>query len=285
MIRGTSILQMKKTVVLLVCFFLLCGFLFGQAAGFRITVQENGGNLTIIGSQGSVKELVIPETINDMPVTVIGEGAFTGKGLTMVSIPDTVVEIGEGAFSNNALTTLVIGNSVETIGQSAFANNRISNLTIGESVSSIGMGAFRKNRLETVNIPDSVTSIGPYAFFYNRLTDITIPDNVTTIGEGAFSTNRIYNVSIGQSVNEIGDGAFFDNRITTITIPGGITSLGDRVFEGRLTQRGSAPPIDYLNERGELLLTTANNFDAYFSSTGRRAGRYAFSRDGWAFEE
>jgi len=37
--------------------------------------------------------------------------------------------------------------------------------------------------------------------------------------------------------------------------------------------------------RGEVLYTTANNFDTFFAATGRRAGTYTFSREGWAFQE
>jgi hypothetical protein len=86
-------------------------------------------------------------------------------------------------------------------------------------------------------------------------------------------------------VEEIGDGAFYNNQLTSITIPGNVSALGKRVFESRLTKRGSVPPIDYMDENGEVLYTTANNFDAYFASTGRKAGKYSFSRDGWIYEE
>ena len=276
--------EMRKKIIFLTMFFLLCASMFAQA-GLRIILQESAGNLIIVGSHGNVRELVIPETVNDMPITAIGERAFAGRGLALVSIPDSVIEIGEGAFSNNDLSTLVIGNSVETIGLSAFSNNRLNNLTLGTSVRYIGMGAFSSNHLVTLEIPDSVVDIGPYAFFYNRLTNVSIPDSVITIGEGAFSSNRIHSVIIGGSVQAIGDGAFFNNRITAITIPPSVTALGNRVFESRLTRVGGAPPIYFLDETGELLFTTGTNFDAFFTTTGRRAGSYTFSRDGWVFEE
>jgi hypothetical protein len=86
-------------------------------------------------------------------------------------------------------------------------------------------------------------------------------------------------------VEEIGDGAFFNNQLTSITIPGNVNALGKRVFESNVTKRGSVPPVDYVDENGDVLYTTANNFDTYFASTGKKAGKYSFSREGWAYEE
>jgi hypothetical protein len=275
---------MKKKLLFGFIFSFLGISLFAQTAGLRIIVEESGGNLTILRSYGSTRELVIPETINDMPVIAIAEGAFTRRGLTMVSIPDSVIEIGEDAFSYNDLRTLVIGDNVETIGRSAFFNNSLNSLTIGSSVNTIGTGAFADNNLTEIVLPDSVIDIEAYAFFNNRLRSLTIPDTVARIGEGAFSSNLLHSVVIGGSVEVIGDGAFYNNRLTNITIPPSINAMGRRVFESRLTRRASAPPVDFFDETGELIFTTADNFDAFFASTGSRPGIYSFSRaDGWVF--
>ena len=287
-LRFASILPimyfMGKKFLLCTLFIFLCFSLSAQA-GLKIILEENDGKLIIVRSRGKTKELIIPETINNKPITEIAEGAFTRRGLTLVSIPDSVTVIGENAFSHNELTTLVIGNNVETIGNQAFSHNKLNDLTIGTGVKSIGMGAFADNQLVRVTLPDSIASIGPYAFFYNKLITVTIPGNVTTIGEGAFSSNRLYSAVIGGSVEEIGDGAFFNNQLTNITIPDSLTALGKRVFESRITKKGSVPPVDYLNENEEVIYTTANNFDNYFGSTGKRPGKYTFTRDGWTYEE
>jgi len=281
---GVICLTMNNRILPGFLFFFLAFSLSAQT-GMKITVEENDGKLTIIKSQGNIKELVIPAAINNKPIVAIGDGAFIKKGLTLVTIPDSVTTIGEGAFSFNELTTLVIGNKVETIGKMAFSSNKLNDLTIGTGVKSIGMGAFADNELIKVAIPGSVTTIEPYAFFYNKLKEITIPDKVITIGEGAFSNNRIYSVVIGTGVTEIGDGAFFDNKLTRIAVPGSVTALGKRVFESRLTKKSSVPPVDYMDENGEIIYTTANNFDTYYASTGKRPGKYTFSKDGWTLEQ
>jgi hypothetical protein len=54
--------------------------------------------------------VTIPDTINGLPVTSIGSGAFAWcSSLTSVTIPDTVTSIGGGAFENcTSLTTITV---------------------------------------------------------------------------------------------------------------------------------------------------------------------------------
>ena len=276
---------MKKKIVFVAIFLLLCFSLSAQA-GLRIYLEEVNGEFTIVRTEGNVRELVIPESVNGIPVTAIGEGAFVQRGLTMLTIPDSVVEIGESAFAFNSLSALVIGDNVGSIGRNAFANNRLNDIVIGAGVVNIGTGAFADNELVSVEIPDSVVTIEPFAFFNNRLRAVVIPDSVTTIGEGAFSTNAIYSVVLGNSVEAVGDGAFFDNQIINISIPPSLNTMGRRVFEGRITQRGAALPVDFFDETGVMIFSTSTNFDNYFSTTGRRPGNYSFARgEGWIFEQ
>jgi hypothetical protein len=270
-------------VVFLAIFFTLP---LAAQTGMKITVQETNGSLTIISSSGSIGELLIPESINNMPVTAIGQGAFTHKGLTSVTIPNSVTTIGEQAFSFNQLTSLTIGDSVTTIGQKAFFANKLENVTIGQGVTEIGVGAFAENNIAEITIPESVGVIGAYAFLFNKLKTLTIPNNVTTLGEGAFSSNRLNTLVIGGAVAKVGDGAFYNNQLLDITIPPSVTGMGKQVFESPTTQKSSKAPVDYLNDKGDVLYTTANNFDAFYKSNGNRSGKYTFSRqDGWKFED
>jgi len=264
---------------------LLAAGVYGQSGGLKITVQETNGELTITGSQGKAKVLVIPDKINGMSVTAIGAGAFTGRGLSSVTIPDSVTTIGEQAFSFNDISVLTIGNNVTSIGQKAFYFNKLERLTLGESVADIGMGAFAQNNLAEITIPPGVSSIGAYAFFMNRISVLNIPGSVGILGEGVFSTNRIHTLIMENGVQKIGDGAFFNNQLTSITIPGSVQDLGRRVFDSRNTLRSSQPPVDYINENGDILMTTANNFDSFYNANGMKPGKYSFSGGSWTFAD
>ncbi|MDR1869411.1 MAG: leucine-rich repeat domain-containing protein [Treponema sp.] len=204
---------------------------------FRYT--ENGSTVTIAGYTGSGGAVSIPSTIDGKPVVSIGYeafcdynssgyGSYTGKGLTSVTIPNSVTMIWGRAFSDNQLTSVTIPNSVTYIEYEAFRNNQLTSVTIGNSVTTIEESAFSGNRLTSVTIPNSVTYLS--GFSGNQLTSVTIGNSVTTIGDGAFSNNQLTSVTIPNSVITIGEYAFNDNQLTSVTIPNSVITIGDGAF-------------------------------------------------------
>ena len=176
------------------------------------------------------KEVIIPSTIEDKPVTTIGNSAFYNNQLTSVTIPNSVTTIGVGAFNSNQLTSVTIPNGVTSIGSNAFNYNQLTSVTMGSSVTNIGDFAFSRNQLTSVTIPNSVTTIGHGAFQNNQLTSVTIPNSVTTIEYNAFSDNQLTSLTIPNSVISIGMGAFFQNQLTSVTIPNSVTTIGVGAF-------------------------------------------------------
>ena len=145
----------------------------------------------------SLAAQIIDKSVTDVTAgdlegaTKIGDYAFNGcKGLTSVTIPDSVTSIGNEAFCNCAgLTSITIPDSVTSIGDRAFYYcTGLTSISIPSSVSSIGEYAFYYcDGLTSVTIGSGVTIIRNYAFSYcRRLTSITIPDSVKTIQSWAF---------------------------------------------------------------------------------------------------
>ena len=163
--------------------------------------DESTQKITDYLCYSTIKDVVIPEKINGVPVTSIGEKAFYTNSLTSVVIPDSVTSIGNSAFRKNKLTSVIIPNSVATINGGAFSENNLTSVVIPDSLTTIAGEAFRKNNLTSVVIPDSVTSIGNWAFQSNNLTSVVIPDSVTTIGQYAFAGNNLSSVYIGTNSN------------------------------------------------------------------------------------
>ncbi len=108
-------------------------------------------------------EVVIPSTINEVPVVGIGDNAFQNKGITSLSLPVGITYIGDYAFSNNSLSTLSTPNTIFSYGEGAFSNNQLTSLTIsfdshfGCLTLEIGADAFRYNL-----IPQGSASIGAF---------------------------------------------------------------------------------------------------------------------------
>ena len=209
-------------------------------------------------------EVVIPETITynetTYSVTAIGSYAFCrSKGLTVITIPSSVISIEKSAFEYcTGLTTVTIPNSVTYIGESAFNDcsgltsvtfnaekctkmgpyyypvfkgcTGLTSLTIGEKVTTIpGCAFYGCSGLTFVTIPNSVTTIGDSAFYgCSGLTSVTIPNSVTTIGDSAFyGCSGLTSVTIPNSVTTIGDSAFCNcNRLHSLIIGTGVLSIG-----------------------------------------------------------
>jgi len=176
------------------------------------------------------RDIAIPSEIFGEPVTSIARGAFLGKQLTSVTIPNSVTSIGSSAFWNNQLTSVIIPAGVTIIEDYAFRNNQLTSVIIPAGVTVIGREAFRNNQLTSVTIPAGITSIGAYAFEENQLASVTIPAGVTVIGRNAFRNNQLTNVTIPASVITIEDNTFEENRLASVTISNGVTTIKSGAF-------------------------------------------------------
>ena len=200
----------------------------------------------------------------------IGSDAFEDcTSLTIITIPNSVIEIGGYAFRNcTSLTSITIPNSVTSIGECAFDGcTSLTSVTIGNSVIEIGGYAFRNcTSLTSITIPNSVTSIRSSAFSgCSHLESITIPfvggsKNATTASSstlfgyifgtttytGGVSTTQYYSSSsyvtyyipstlknVVVTGGNIYYGAFeYCSSLTSITIPNSVTSIGSYAFDG-----------------------------------------------------
>ena len=156
----------------------LCNYGNNIVDNLKLILDKDKNEYTIIGAVSETETIVIPSTFNGLPITSIGNRAFSGcSSLTSVTIGNGVTSIGEDAFRGcRSLTSITIPDSVTSIGDSAFWGcSSLTSITIPDSVTSIGDSAFDSCiKLTSITIPDSVTSISAYAFCdCSSLTDIT----------------------------------------------------------------------------------------------------------------
>ena len=96
---------------------------FTATSKAELLFTSNGTAITITGFNPKASgTLVIPTTINNLPVTSISELAFYHcSGLTTVTLPSSVTSIGELAFWRcTGLTTVTLPSSITSIGNWAF---------------------------------------------------------------------------------------------------------------------------------------------------------------------
>jgi hypothetical protein len=207
----------NKSNLFFIIQFLLCAFIFAQASSQPVSetanppplsetkdtadfelLQNRFGGITIIAYNGTEKNVVIPETIGGLPVTIIGIRAFYRKDLSSVIIPETVVTIEPMAFAENQLETIDISGCA-FIGYEAFAGNQISALTLSEHLSSIGPRAFINNKLSAITLPGKITNIGKDAFTGNPLSSINVAANRNLFTSQGFEASFVnYYVGTGR---------------------------------------------------------------------------------------
>jgi len=204
------------------------------------TYSTNGSVVTITGYTGSDSEVVIPDTIDGLPVVNLGDSAFARCAvLAAVTIPNTVTSIGPCAFNScTSLTAIEVG-------------------ALNPAYASLAGVLFDKSQTTLIQcpagktgsyaIPESVTNVGDWAFEYcSRLTSVTIPNGVTSIGMLTFGGCASFTaVTIPDTVTGLGDWAF-----------GGCTSLTGVFFMGNcptlstlpdaMPFYGSSPTVYYL---------------------------------------
>ncbi|WP_372798975.1 leucine-rich repeat domain-containing protein [Pontiella sp.] len=155
------------------------------------TYTTNSGTITITGYTGPGGAVVIPDTINGLPVAEIGNAAFRNcTGVTGVAIPDSVIRIGAAAFQScTSLTDVTIPDSVISLGNAAFSScYGLSHATIGNGVTNIPLGTFMNcGSLSSVEIGNAVTVIESQAFLEcSSLPTVTFPASVNNIEPFAF---------------------------------------------------------------------------------------------------
>lgn len=167
------------------------------------------------------------------------------KGITSITIPETVTTIAGAAFWESSLSEITIPSSVTTIGESAFENTNLTEIVIPESVLSLGDDVLSLcASLESVTLNNNPTAIpARMVSGCTSLTGMTIPATVTKIGEFAFSEcAALEDISLPSGVTEIGRFAFaYTPELKLLPLPETVTSVGHGVFYQSGIEEASLP--------------------------------------------
>ena len=160
----------------------------------------NGETIKITGCLDMAKgEIVIPETIENLPVTEIlggfslvnGEvGAFAGKKyITSIVLPNTMRTIKDYAFKQSSVEEINLPEELESLGTKAFYGSNLKSITIPGKIGSIAGNTFEEcHLLESVIIEEGIKSMGNEVFENcQSLKSVTIPESVSVMGDKAFS--------------------------------------------------------------------------------------------------
>ncbi len=226
-----------------------------------------GTEYVVIGFDGNVNEIVIPNTYNGLRVTSIyekaflnntyikkvtlpntitsiGEFAFQGcTNLTQINIPESVLLIDTSAFEGcSALSKLTFASAIDelsntlTIEKSAFKNCiNLTSLQLAQYTETIGDSAFENcYSLKSITINDKLKYIGASAFAKCIvLSGVTFNTGLISIGSYAFDEcEAMTNVVIPDTVKTVGMGAFRNAKsLQSVTLSINMTAIANSTFQ------------------------------------------------------
>lgn len=215
---------MKKFVSLvLISLFCICLCSCGKPASSPIedfTYEFEDGEAIITGYIGTDLEIVVPDTIEERPVTTIGNEAFIGYDMKSIYIPSSVTTIEGRAFYNCTLLSEVDFNEgITKIHDNAFGNcEKLSDVTLPDSIRYVSKEAFYGSKWYD-NQSDGVVYSGNAVLFYkgNPLEQSTNKEN----------TIEVY---INEGTKIIADEALNNSVIRYIHIPESVTYIGENAI-------------------------------------------------------
>ena len=223
------------------------------------------------------ERIVIPESYNGLPVTLIETDAFKNGTFVEIYIPNSILTIESGAFTGckslSKITIPFVGKSAnatskealfgyifgyEEFDESVKVSQNYSSLfaavyyipkqlTVVELNGNLTYGAFCGcANLTTVIFPKTVTTLPDYSFYgCSALAGVTLHEGLTEIGNEVFGKcSSLTSVSIPASVKKIGEYVFYAcSSIKELSVPANSESFTS--IDGHLYSKDESTLVAY----------------------------------------
>ena len=174
---------------------------------FEFVLSEDGTFIAITKYKGNAKNLVIPETIQGLPVEVIN-GFSENKKIKSVVIPSSAKVIQAPGFSYcDSLEKVTLPEGLLYIQVGTFGGTGLTSVTLPKSLEYLGSAFLDCNNLTEINIPDDA------AFLLKNATEVAVflseekgwTDEILAVsGEEIFSGSKINeSVALQKELREI----------------------------------------------------------------------------------
>ena len=254
---------------------------YAQTTGYQVVRYE-----------GTLTDLVIPETYGGMTVLSISRDTFTGENaafIETITIPSGVVEIEEGTFKNcSSLRAVYVaqGSPVYTSENGVLYKDERATLV-----------AYPANKVtRAYEMESTVSTVSSYAFYNAIIGQIIVSSDVAVIGDHAFDSVHIDSIDFsGVAVNKLNSPKshigeeIFNEQLSSIVLTSsevdwrdfgalrGFEDYSDRFSNGTDVHRINTY---YYSEDIVILfrIISGNNLAPYFRNTGSTAEIIGVSR-------
>ena len=228
------------------------------------------GNSLIMFPTGKTGTFELPQGVSE-----IREGAFKNSAITEIKIPQdsSLDTIGNNAFEGSKITLISLPEAVTVINAETFKNaENLKAVELGSNVSKIGKSAFEGTKaLTEINLPDTLRDVSAYAFKNTGLVTANIGNGVVRIGTEAFAENKsLKEVVLGENLEKLGTGSFMNCvALAKINLPLNVNDFDMTAFKGCKALKKIAVSNDNQNFKvaagaiysadGKTLVAVANN--------------------------
>lgn len=168
--------------------------------------------IRITGYKGfDLDTVVVPEQMNHLPVTSIGEGVFTNATFSKVILPSSIKVISDYAFKGC---------------------NNLTEISIPEGPIYLGKGCFQGCGLTKFICPNSLYHIPDYCFYECReLAEVVLGNNITKLGYSAFSDClKLKNLLLPDMLKKVDADCFNNTALKTVVFPANVEEISGRIF-------------------------------------------------------
>lgn len=230
-------------------------------SGGTITIREGVSEIAGPICQGSVKHIVLPQTLQ-----IIGANAIATPVSDGIRIPASVETIGNSAFygCKDTVITFEDNSALTSVGERAFYNcKQLTEFPHAEGLKEIGASAFSNTGLTEVNVPAGVTKLGTGAFAncaldYMEVGGAGLPvletigkARVMVIRDGVREIKQSFSYDWGieqlvlpSTLENVGESQFYYSNIPALYLPASLKSIGTNAFYGYEGQLHMAPGME-----------------------------------------
>lgn len=218
-------------------------------------IYEDHASLTAYNGEDT--SLTLPETVEGVPLTVIGDGSEDGllkdeeefsphnETLTQVKLPSSLMEIGDYAFHGfRSLTEMELPEGLTVLGNEALPNS-YKLQALPAQIEYLGEDFAYSDIEGDLELPSGLRSIHPCAFESMRgVTGFVMEDGneAYAVRDGVLysadgGTLVCYppagpeNAAVPEGVTVIGEKSFKTSRVTSVTFSSSVTQIGQEAFQ------------------------------------------------------
>ena len=195
------------------------------------------GTIEISRYVGNDEVVVIPQMIDGVVVSSIGEGAF--KDCTTVQrvyLYDTIKNLGDKSFYGcSGLISIRLSTNIEEIPFYAFYKcSKMEKITIPGGVKRLGSGAFSScMKLKDIELPESLEEIHSSFSDCTSMTQIELPNNLQVLDGGFYGCTALESIVLPDSINTIGQSTFmYCSNLKYIKLPMNLKQISTNAFRG-----------------------------------------------------